>query len=58
MATVRFDKPTALEGHNERFVIRVDSRHPAPALGDTVFVKPRVGSHHAFHATTGERLRP
>jgi multiple sugar transport system ATP-binding protein len=45
----------ALEGQDERFVVRVDSRD-APKLGDIVNVKPRVGAHHAFHATTGVRL--
>jgi multiple sugar transport system ATP-binding protein len=45
----------ALEGQDERFVVRVDSRR-APALGDIVHVKPRVGTHHAFHALSGERL--
>jgi hypothetical protein len=25
-------------------------------MGDTVFVKPRVGHHHAFHTATGERI--
>jgi multiple sugar transport system ATP-binding protein len=45
----------ALEGHNERFVVRVDSRH-APQLGEIVHVKPRAGSHHAFHAVNGKRL--
>jgi multiple sugar transport system ATP-binding protein len=45
----------ALEGHNERFVVRVNSRQ-APKLGEVVHVKPRVGAHHAFHAVSGERL--
>jgi multiple sugar transport system ATP-binding protein len=45
----------ALEGQDERFVVRVDSRD-APHLGDIVYVKPRVGAHHAFHAVSGERL--
>ncbi|HEY3009981.1 MAG TPA: sn-glycerol-3-phosphate ABC transporter ATP-binding protein UgpC [Micromonosporaceae bacterium] len=45
----------ALEGHNERFVVRVDSRQ-APTLGEIVYVKPRVGAHHVFHALNGERL--
>ncbi|MGN9908735.1 ABC transporter ATP-binding protein [Phytohabitans sp. LJ34] len=45
----------ALEGHDERFVVRVEPRR-APQMGEVVYVKPRVGSHHAFHATTGERL--
>jgi len=25
-------------------------------MGDTVFVKPRVGHHHAFHAVNGVRI--
>jgi multiple sugar transport system ATP-binding protein len=45
----------ALEGANERFVVRVDSQH-TPRLGDIVHVKPRVGAQHAFHAKNGERL--
>jgi multiple sugar transport system ATP-binding protein len=45
----------ALEGQDERFVVRVESRH-TPNLGDIVYVKPRVGAHHAFHAVSGERL--
>ena len=45
----------ALEGANERFVVRVDSQH-TPRLGDIVYVKPRVGAQHAFHAKNGERL--
>ena len=45
----------ALEGHDERFVVRVESRK-TPALGEIAYVKPRAGAHHAFHATTGERL--
>jgi hypothetical protein len=42
-------------GQDERFVVRVESRH-TPNLGDIVYVKPRVGAHHAFHAVSGERL--
>jgi multiple sugar transport system ATP-binding protein len=45
----------ALEGISERFVITTDRRH-MPNMGDTVNVKPRADHHHAFHATTGERL--
>jgi multiple sugar transport system ATP-binding protein len=37
------------------FVVRVESSR-APNLGDIVYVKPRVGAHHAFHAVSGERL--
>jgi len=45
----------ALEGHDERFVVRVESGR-TPDLGEIAYVKPRAGAHHAFHATTGERL--
>ncbi|WP_446217228.1 ABC transporter ATP-binding protein [Micromonospora sp. IBHARD004] len=45
----------ALEGHNERFVVRTDRRH-MPNMGDTVFVKPRAGQSHVFHAATGTRI--
>ena len=45
----------ALEGHNERFVVRTD-RRTMPNMGDTVFVKPRQGRSHVFHATTGNRI--
>ncbi|WP_084598572.1 TOBE domain-containing protein [Actinoplanes subtropicus] len=45
----------ALEGHDERFVVRAESRR-APRLGEIVHLRPRVGAHHAFQATTGERL--
>ena len=45
----------ALEGGSERFTVRTDRRH-MPNMGDTVFVKPRVGTNHAFHAVTGQRL--
>ena len=45
----------ALEGQDERFVVRVETEK-APKIGDIVYVKPRVGQHHAFHAVSGERL--
>ena len=45
----------ALEGQNERFVVRTDGRR-TPGLGDIVNVKPRTDHHHAFHAVTGERI--
>jgi multiple sugar transport system ATP-binding protein len=45
----------ALEGQDERFVVRADPRR-APQLGDIVHVKPRAGQHHAFHAVNGRRL--
>ncbi len=44
-----------LAGADEQFVVRTDGRR-IPRMGDTVFVKPRVGHHHAFHAVTGVRI--
>jgi multiple sugar transport system ATP-binding protein len=44
-----------LSGADERFVVRTDGRR-TPRMGDTVFVKPRVGHHHAFHAVAGTRI--
>jgi multiple sugar transport system ATP-binding protein len=46
----------ALEGQDERFVVRATDPRRAPHLGDTVYVKPRAGHHHAFHTVTGRRL--
>jgi multiple sugar transport system ATP-binding protein len=45
----------AINGGHESFVVRTDGRH-TPHMGETVFVRPRIGSHHAFHAVTGARL--
>jgi multiple sugar transport system ATP-binding protein len=46
----------ALDGEtDERIVVRVAGRH-GPRMGDKVYVRPRVGSHHAFNAVTGVRL--
>jgi multiple sugar transport system ATP-binding protein len=45
----------SMSGADERFVVRTDGRS-TPRMGDTVFVKPRVGHHHAFHALTGQRI--
>ncbi|HWB37710.1 MAG TPA: sugar ABC transporter ATP-binding protein, partial [Rugosimonospora sp.] len=44
-----------LSGADERFVVRTDGRR-TPRMGDTVYVKPRVGHHHAFNASTGNRI--
>ncbi|MDG4768320.1 sn-glycerol-3-phosphate ABC transporter ATP-binding protein UgpC [Solwaraspora sp. WMMD406] len=44
-----------LDGTSERFVVRTDRRH-MPRMNDTVFVRPRPGQHHVFHATDGHRL--
>ena len=45
----------ALEGGEERFVVRTDLAN-MPNMGDTVFVKPRAGRNHVFHAVTGQRI--
>ena len=45
----------ALEGQSERFTVRTDSRR-APRLGEIVYVKPRTGEHHVFHAVNGIRI--
>jgi multiple sugar transport system ATP-binding protein len=45
----------ALEGQDERFVVRTDSRR-APRLAETVHVKPHTDSHHAFNAASGARI--
>ena len=44
-----------IEGSQERFVVRTD-RRTMPSMGQTIFVKPRVGAHHAFHSVNGERI--
>ena len=45
----------SLSGAEERFVVRTDPRS-TPRLGDTVYVKPEPGHHHAFHAVSGVRI--
>jgi multiple sugar transport system ATP-binding protein len=45
----------AINGGHETFVVRTDGRF-VPRIGETIFVRPRVGAHHAFHAVTGVRL--
>jgi multiple sugar transport system ATP-binding protein len=45
----------AIDGASERFVVRTD-RRTMPSMGDTVYVKPRTGRNHAFHAVTGNRI--
>jgi multiple sugar transport system ATP-binding protein len=44
-----------MDGAPERFVVRTD-RRSMPTMGDTVYVKPRTGKNHLFHATTGVRI--
>jgi len=39
----------------ERFVVRTDGRN-TPQMGDTVYVLPRPGHHHAFNSATGARI--
>ena len=36
-------------------MVRTDGR-VIPRMGETVFLRPRAGSQHVFHAVTGERL--
>ncbi|MGH3736006.1 MAG: ABC transporter ATP-binding protein [Micromonosporaceae bacterium] len=43
------------DGEQERFTVRTDGRN-TPNMGETVYVKPKVGHHHVFHAVTGARL--
>jgi multiple sugar transport system ATP-binding protein len=39
----------------EPLVVRTDGR-TIPHIGETVFLRPRAGAAHVFHAGTGERL--
>ncbi len=43
------------DGTPEQFVVRVEGRK-SPRMGETVYVKPRVDKHHAFHAVSGNRI--
>jgi len=44
-------------GHSkETLVVRTDGRAVPPSIGETVFLRPRAGSQHIFHAVTGGRL--
>jgi multiple sugar transport system ATP-binding protein len=43
------------DGGDERVVVRTDGRN-TPHMADTVYVRPRAGSHHAFNAKTGVRI--
>ncbi len=38
-----------------RIVVRVPGR-TSPNMGETVYVRPRIGSHHVFNAATGLRI--
>jgi multiple sugar transport system ATP-binding protein len=44
-----------INGSLERFVVRTERRN-MPSMGETVFVMPRVGQHHAFNAATEQRI--
>ncbi|MEE6259147.1 ABC transporter ATP-binding protein [Plantactinospora sonchi] len=44
-----------IDGVSERFVVRTDRRN-MPNMGETVYVRPRTGRNHAFHAGTGTRI--
>ncbi len=39
----------------DTLVVRTDGR-VIPRLGETVYLRPRVGAQHVFHAVTGNRL--
>src|SRR5262249_21916435 len=39
----------------DRIVVRTSGRN-TPRMADTVYVRPHVGSHHAFNARTGVRI--
>jgi len=39
----------------EPLVVRTDGR-TIPHMGETVFLRPRAGAAHVFHATSGQRL--
>jgi multiple sugar transport system ATP-binding protein len=43
------------EDGGERIVVRTDGR-TTPRMADTVYIRPRVGTHHLFHAQSGVRL--
>jgi multiple sugar transport system ATP-binding protein len=47
----------ALNGseNRETLVVRTDGR-VVPRLGETVYLRPRPGAQHVFHAATGARL--
>ncbi|WP_433213258.1 ABC transporter ATP-binding protein [Dactylosporangium sp. CS-047395] len=45
----------ALEGQDERFVVRADPRR-TPRLTEIVYVRPHANTHHAFNAATGRRI--
>jgi multiple sugar transport system ATP-binding protein len=47
----------ALNGDAARdtLVVRTDGR-VIPHIGDTVYLRPRAGAQHVFHAVTGSRL--
>ncbi|MGE5827171.1 MAG: ABC transporter ATP-binding protein, partial [Micromonosporaceae bacterium] len=46
---------TASNDRPEPFVVRTDGR-VLPRIGETVFIRPRAGSQHVFHAKTGQRI--
>jgi len=45
----------SFNGDTETMVVRTDGR-VVPRMGETVFLRPRTGSQHVFHAATGDRL--
>jgi multiple sugar transport system ATP-binding protein len=43
------------DSSRDTLVVRTDGR-VVPQIGDTVYLRPRAGSQHVFHAVTGQRL--
>ena len=42
---------------NEQLIVRTDESDPCPALGETIFVNPRLERMHWFDVETGKRLQ-
>jgi multiple sugar transport system ATP-binding protein len=43
------------DGSKDTLVVRTDGR-TVPRMGETVYLRPREGAHHAFNAETGIRV--
>ncbi len=44
-----------INGVEERFVVRTTGRN-LPHMGETIYIRPKPGHYHVFHAGTGKRL--
>src|SRR6185436_12615527 len=47
---------TVGDASRDTLVVRTDGRTVQPALGETVYLRPRPNAQHVFHAVTGQRL--